>query len=992
MAVPAAASFPGPAALGRGAVVGVGGGAPVGLEHAPRYRLDAAALDDPGPLAQLLHHHWVARKPFVVELAVDPAALTRRETTDLPPWRLGPWFGFERERLAHRVWANSYDCRHDDPVWWRGELAVRHAGATRASAGGPGDVVLGDGTPAWIDGGPRGPVAGLADGQAVVHRESVDLLRRTGRVLDGPVTDELAPDQHAAVAHRSGPARILAPAGSGKTRVLTARLHHLLQVRGVEPELVTAVAYNRRAAEELRERVGDERAHVRTIHSLAYAICREAGIRNLLDERDVRRVLEDLVSVARIPNTDPLQPWLEALGEVRLGLRDPAAVETARGDVDGLAEVVPQYREQLARRDAVDFDEQLVRAIELLCTDPALRDRWRLRCTHLLVDEFQDLTPAFLLLLRLLAWPDLQVFGVGDDDQVIYGHAGADPAWLLDYDLGFPGAADHRLEVNYRCPPSVVDGAVRLLAHNRRRVPKRIVAGAAARPGDAGLDVVTVREEDGVADAVVEAVRGVVDAGARPADVVVLARVNAALLPFQVLLGRAGVPTTAPLDATILQRTGVRAALAYLRIAADGQDVARNDLFETVNRPARKLRSALSPHLKRHGNWSLASLRGLGDVLSDAAADRLASWCDELDGLARLRSNGADTAALLRHVRDVVGLGEAMDTLDAARGRADGSSHGDDLSALLALARHHTDPSTFGTWLAEELRRPGDPGGVLLSSIHRVKGMEWDHVVVAPASDGLFPHRLSEGTAGEEEERRVFHVAVTRGRRSVTVVAPLTRTSPFVDELRSPAPDLAAEPGPDGGRVEADGTVREVPDTVDPARHDDGVVAEPGLRVELPGGVPAVVLQVDGHDALVAPLAPDGRPVGVRARVALVGATAGPPATVRVAGDDVHLLAHPPRRSGSAAASGRLPIDVGGRTTDPTLVDPLFAALREWRTEVARADAVPPYVVFNDATLTAIAERQPCDERELLAVKGVGPSKLERFGDDVLTIVADHTG
>jgi DNA helicase-2/ATP-dependent DNA helicase PcrA len=993
-----ATSYPGPAALGRGVVVAAGAPPPDGFADAPRYVVDDGTLADPGPLAQVLHHHWVRREPVVVELAVDQGALRRREVVERPPWELGPWFGLERERLAHRVWANSYDLRGDGPVWWRGEVATRHTALTHAPDDGPGDVLLPDGTPAWIDGGPRGPVAGVDE--PLVHRESIELLRRTTVGTDGVVADGLADDQAAAVAHAAGPARVLAPAGSGKTRVLTARLHHLLTARGVEPELVTAVAYNRRAAEELRERVvaagpGAERVAVRTIHSLAFAICRDGGLGNLLDERGVRGLLENLVTVPRVPNTDPLQPWLEALGEVRLGLRDPAQVEEERGDVEGLAEVFPRFREELDRRGAVDFDEQIVRAIELLCSDPELRDRWRLRCTHLLVDEFQDLTPAFLLLLRLLAWPDLQVFGVGDDDQVIYSYAGADPAWLLDFDLGFPAAADHRLEINYRCPSAVVDAAVSTLSHNRRRVAKTIRAATPPDPAVDGLTVITVRDQADIADAVVATIRRRLDAGALPADVAVLSRVNAALLPTQVLLGEAGVPTTAPLDRNALQRTGVRAALAYLRIAVAPDAIARGDLYETVNRPARKLRSAVTPFLKQRGQWSVASLRGIADSMSDAAAERLDGWCDDLDGLGRAVAGGADTAAVLRRVRDSVGLGEAMATLDGATSRREGSGHGDDLNALLALAAHHPDPATFAGWLVECLQRPGDPAGVHLSTVHRVKGMEWDHVVVAPASDGLFPHRLTDDAVGEEEERRVFHVAITRGRRTVTVVAPLVGTSPFVDELRSPgeAPAQAV------GEI-ADHATRPLPTavSVDVVTDRDGAstaVARPGLRVRLAGGVDAVVDTVGPTTAVCRALDADGVPLGVRLHVNLLDSAAAPPSVCEIEGRRVLLRSAPPAttRSGgrSASAGGQLPGLDGGsaRATVPEAVEPLFQVLREWRTEQARAQAVPPYVVFNDATLQAIAERQPTNERELLGVKGVGPATLEQYADDLLAIVAD---
>ena len=217
---------------------------------------------------------------------------------------------------------------------------------------------------------------------------------------------------------------------------------------------------------------------------------RQAEDREVVDERRVREVLQRFVKVARTPNTDPWQSWLEALSDVRLGLRDPATVEAERGDVDGFEAVFDRFREELSRRGWVDFDEQVYRALELLLTDAGLRARVQLRCTHLLVDEFQDLTPAFLLLVRLVAAPRLQVFGVGDDDQTIYGHVGASPEYLVDYDRWFPGAADHPLEVNYRCPTGVVTAASTLLGHNGQRVDKTIRPGPQAVVAEPHVHVV----------------------------------------------------------------------------------------------------------------------------------------------------------------------------------------------------------------------------------------------------------------------------------------------------------------------------------------------------------------------------------------------------------------------------------------------------------------------------------------------------------------------
>ncbi len=471
-----AADFPGPDVLGRNVVVGPGAPTPRGYDHAPRLVVDDEVLATPAHLAAVLHGRWLRRERTVVELAVDNDDARRDETTDLAPYALPVDHGFHRERLHFLTWANSYDLRGDTPRWWHGVLAQRRADA--GDAAGSGDITLPDGRAAWVDGGPRGPLATplpAAVAMPLVHRESVGLGRLTVQG-DAAPTAQLAPDQLAAVTHRAGPARIIAPAGSGKTRVLTARLRHLMTDRHVESELITALAYNTRAAGEMRERTRDLDASIRTLHSLALWIGNLDERREVVTERDVRAILDGLVRTARIPNTDPFQAYLEALAEVRLALRDPEEVEAARGDVDGFAEVFDRYRAELARRRVVDFDEQIYRALELLLTRPDIRRRVQRLGTHLLVDEFQDLTPAFLLLVRLVAGPSMQVFAVGDDDQTIYSYAGASPTHLVDFDRWFPGASHHALEVNYRCPPDVVAAADRLLSHNRDRVPKTIRA------------------------------------------------------------------------------------------------------------------------------------------------------------------------------------------------------------------------------------------------------------------------------------------------------------------------------------------------------------------------------------------------------------------------------------------------------------------------------------------------------------------------------------
>jgi hypothetical protein len=513
----------------------------------------------------------------------------------------------------------------------------------------------------------------------------------------------------------------------------------------------------------------------------------------------------------------------------------------------------------------------------------------------------------------------------------------------------------------------------------------------------------------------VETLTGWLATGEATNELAVLARVNSALLPVQVALTEAGVPHTAPLDATVLGRTGVRTALAYLRLGLDLEHLRREDVLDTINRPARKVKSAVQPLLPRGRSVSIRQLEQLGDALDPTHADRFGDYLGDLRSLGTAIADGTDTAGCLRLIRDRIGLGEAMDALDSSRTRPEGSSHGDDLDALEQLAALHPSPASFRDWLTDRLRVPGRPDGVTLSTIHRVKGMEWDRVVVYAANAGLFPHRLAEDV---EEERRIFHVAVTRCRRSVEVVADRDRTSPFVAELTRPARRRARQvpvegapvPGAAGPADEARGGCAPAV----PTRLPTGAVAAvAGLEVTLPGGFQGRIVAIDDDGAVVAARLADTSEAATRMRVAF-----GSP--VRVAQSST-TLAPSPRRTGRPApgATRAAPgvLDVGGagtagraRTSPPagrageavgagadgTVASDdagdaeLFEALRAWRARIAGDAGVPAYLVFHDRHLQTIATRRPRTLRELAACPGVGPVKLERYGDDLLDLVDQH--
>jgi DNA helicase-2/ATP-dependent DNA helicase PcrA len=291
---------------------------------------------------------------------------------------------------------------------------------------------------------------------------------------------------------------------------------------------------------------------------------------------------------------------------------------------------------------------------------------------------------------------------------------------------------------------------------------------------------------------------------------------------------------------------------------------------------------------------SVSGLRRLAGRLSERDAPKVESFADDLEAIARVARDGTSAQAL-RRIR-AIGLDDAMRALDGFQRSPKQSGQLDDLDALIELAAIHPDPASFERWLRDELRAAGDPDGVRLATVHRVKGREWPFVVLHDAGDEQLPHRLADDL---EEERRIFHVAITRASQRVTVVAPQSAPSPFVAE----------------------------------ALGEQVVTPALSRRIERDGG-------------------------GARA------------AGARAAG-------------GRQGARGSVPAP--GPAGDPVVA----AALRDWRRERAKADAVPAYVVFSDATLEAIAAASPSSLVDLGRLKGIGPAKLERYGDDILAVVAN---
>jgi len=352
----------------------------------------------------------------------------------------------------------------------------------------------------------------------------------------------LAPDQRAAATMPAGPVLCVAPAGSGKTTTLIARIAWLVD-GGIDPATIAALTFNRRAAEELRERLGAAleplgvtpgRVRVRTFHALGREILRDAGVAvdRLVDRADLLREIAPGISAPTLARLDT------AFSRLKLDLRvDPtgAARDPAAGPV---VQAWIAYERALADRGALDFDDLVRRPLERLERSSDLLDQWRAACAHLLVDEAQDLDRSQLDLALLLAAPQNRIFLVGDDDQSIYGWRLADVRRVLGLASALPGLRRVDLVTNYRCPRPVVERAVRLIEMNRERFAKQILAG----PSAAGRVVLAPAADD---DAV--RIRRVLESW--PADAstrAVLARTNAELRPAIVAALELELPFRAP--------------------------------------------------------------------------------------------------------------------------------------------------------------------------------------------------------------------------------------------------------------------------------------------------------------------------------------------------------------------------------------------------------------------------------------------------------------
>ena len=373
---------------------------------------------------------------------------------------------------------------------------------------------------------------------------------------------------------------------------------------------------------------------------------------------------------------------------------------------------------------------------------------------------------------------------------------------------------------------------------------------------------------------------------------------------------------------------------AWLRIGLKPERISRQDALEAVRRPARGLTTVARDLLTR-SHLDLDDLVALGARLDGKQAERWDQLADDLVAVAAVAARN-DAGETMRTLIDDIGLASSARNLDAGRTNASRSSHLDDLVAVRRAAALHDALDDFVPWLRTAIERPSSADGVVLSSVHRVKGMEWPRVLLFGADRATMPHELADDI---EEERRVFHVAITRAIDQVVILADKDRPSRFLGELDGSAP-RRKEPAP----ARQERLPRRRPDT----KH-----VYVGDEVTISGGYSGGVVAING-DKISVRLETGADLIVPVADVLAV--------TVSTAPD-------------------------GGGVADPALVE----ALRMWRRETSDRLAVPAYVVMHDATMEAIAAVKPTTERQLINVPGIGPAKLEAYGDEILAFVEKAT-
>jgi ATP-dependent DNA helicase UvrD/PcrA len=638
---------------------------------------------------------------------------------------------------------------------------------------------------------------------------------RAERLLAG-----LNEPQQQAVRHGEGPLLVLAGAGSGKTRVLTHRIAYLLATGQARPGEILAITFTNKAATEMRERVeslvgrATRAMWVTTFHSACARMLRADAERlgysrgfTIYDESDSLRMLKRCMGELHVdPKRYPPRAIRSQISGAKNQLIDADAYAQAQGSVfeETTAGVYHLYEKRMLAANAMDFDDLLVRTVNALELFEEVRERWRRTFRHVLVDEYQDTNHAQYRLLQLLTAEHGNLMVVGDEDQSIYGFRHADIRNILDFERDFPDADVVKLEQNYRSTQTILSAANAVVERNRERRPKRLWTELA---GGEPLQLRELSDEHEEARWVAgEIERLGEEEGVRREDVAVFYRTNAMSRVLEDTLVRFELPYQVIGGTKFYERAEIKDAVAYLSLLINPADQV--SFARIVNSPRRGIGNTSQGRLAAHANttglpiWEVAGRSEEVPGLGAAAIKAVARFHETMEGL-RARSEEIPVAELLEAILRESGYLDAL----AAERTVEAEGRAENLEELVGVAaefdaNHELEGEGEVSALEEFLQQIslytdqdglGDESAITLMTLHNAKGLEYETVFIVGCEDGAFPHMKALEEGGEEEERRLCYVGITRARSRLYMIwtrerrlfgrAERNLPSRFVDEL-----------------------------------------------------------------------------------------------------------------------------------------------------------------------------------------------------------------
>jgi DNA helicase II / ATP-dependent DNA helicase PcrA len=644
--------------------------------------------------------------------------------------------------------------------------------------------------------------------------------------------DELLADLNApqrdAVVHGEGPLLILAGAGTGKTRVLTHRIAYLERTGQARANEILAITFTNKAAQEMRDRVEillgrrTRAMWIMTFHAACARMLRAEAPRlgytrqfTIYDQADARRLVKRCLEELGV-DCKRFTPGAvhHQISDAKNKLRDAAAYGELVGSYfeRTVADAFALYERALHRSNAMDFDDLLVRAVNVLELFQEVRDRYSTAFRHVLVDEYQDTNHAQYRWLQLLTSERRNIAVVGDDAQSIYGFRGADISNILDFEDDFPDAHVVKLEQNYRSTQTILSAANAVIAHNRDQKPKSLWTNL----GDG--EPVRIRElDDEHAEAryVVGEVERLVDEGAARSEIAVFYRTNAQSRVIEDTLVRRDIGYQVIGGTKFYERAEIKDAIAYLTVLANPHDVV--SFSRVVNSPRRGIGQTSLGRVIGHAQttgesvWDVAADAAAVPGLGTAAVRALGRFMETMGSLRERAERHVPIGDLLEALLHETGY---VDALKAER-TIEAQGREENLAELVEVAREfdataEPEQDTLDVFLQQVAlvsdadTRKDDEGLVTLMTLHNAKGLEYPIVFIAGMEEGVFPHSRALDEGGLEEERRLAYVGITRAMRSLYLTSARRRAvfgstqyglrSRFVDEIPPQLTDRADEP------------------------------------------------------------------------------------------------------------------------------------------------------------------------------------------------------